>query len=361
MKLKEKRFNSILDAHKGIILDASDLTADAPPSCLFMLLGKHYRNIFKLKSDAVIKKEISRRKRLHPLLKKLVPLFLPEQQVVENRYSLIDKADNRSDPGIDLPSEPVIWMCNHGFRDDTAASLNVIPRHSYLIFGSLPQFYNTLDGISLGLNGVILVNRKIRNTKTVQKAVQVLKLGTDITMFPEGIWNKSPNQLMLPLWPGIYQIARQSGAKIVPVIHYIEKPGNPVKENLIHTVIDEPVSIENLTEEQALSMLRDRMATWYYLMIERYGATVERKEFGNREECLKRWETHLMKAVEIVERYDPVAERNADFRPKAILRPETVWKPVAAMSPTSLNELFQQIYAQKLIKQRMQEDFQRRI
>ncbi len=42
-----------------------------------------------------------------------------------------------------------------------------------------------------------------------------------LIVFPEGVWNKSPNALSLELWPGIYRIACETGAKIVPIVHYI--------------------------------------------------------------------------------------------------------------------------------------------
>lgn len=65
------------------------------------------------------------------------------------------------DDPLELPKEPVIWCVNHGFKDDIAASIHAT-QHSYVYFGSLPHIYNTFDGLSLFLNGVILCGRKIR-------------------------------------------------------------------------------------------------------------------------------------------------------------------------------------------------------
>lgn len=179
-------------------------------------------------------------------------------------------------------------------------------------------------------------------------------------IYPEGIWNKSPNQLALPLWPGIYHMAIQAGAKIVPVIHYIQDPANPVKENVIHTVLGDPISMDGLTEQQGLELLRDTMASWYYLMMERYGKTTRNALVGQEKKPNRIWEQYLQRAVSIVDRYDPQIELRGDFRPRSIPRPETVWAPVAAIAPSTSDQLLHQLYAQKLVSCRKQEDFQRR-
>lgn len=50
--------------------------------------------------------------------------------------------------------------------------------------------------------------------------------------------------------------------------------------NLIHTVVDDPIRIDDLTERQALDYLRDIMATWYYLMIEAYSKSTRAEVLG---------------------------------------------------------------------------------
>lgn len=60
-----------------------------------------------------------------------------------------------------LPSyRPLIFACTHQCKDDIALALASANRHTYLLFASLPDFYGTLDGLALWLNGVILVDRK---------------------------------------------------------------------------------------------------------------------------------------------------------------------------------------------------------
>ncbi len=40
----------------------------------------------------------------------------------------------------------------------------------------------------------------------MEKAINVLKSGTDVILFPEGVWNKTQEKPLLPFYPGIYRI-----------------------------------------------------------------------------------------------------------------------------------------------------------
>lgn len=70
----------------------------------------------------------------------------------------------------------------------------------------------------------MLTNRKVSASKgsSTVKAVRAIRYGTDLMVFPEGVWNKSPNRLLLNLWPGVDRIACETGAKVIPVVHYID-------------------------------------------------------------------------------------------------------------------------------------------
>lgn len=125
------------------------------------------------------------RKKVHSIIKMVESAFLPCQQIFENRNLLRSPEQSPTpDSGIMLPDEPVIWMPNHGFRDDPFASVLAAQRHAYMVFGSLLQFYNTVDGITSWLNGLIMINRKVARSRksSVAKADQVLQRGTDINI-----------------------------------------------------------------------------------------------------------------------------------------------------------------------------------
>lgn len=161
------------------------------------------------------------------------------------------------------------------------------------------------------------------------------------------------------MWPGIYRIACETGAKIVPVVHYIRDTSNTEKNNPIHTVIDDPVRIDNLSERAALDYVRDILATWFYLMMEIYGKTTRRELLGN-DSLEKVWERKLAGSVKLVARYDKEIELNAAFRPKWKVYPQDVWKAVADITDLSKDNVLYVLYARQLMKQLEREDYQRR-
>ena len=117
--------------------------------------------------------------------------------MIENRNRLMDAASTAPDNGITLPDEPVIFCVNHHFKDDILGAVRAVPRHAYILFGSLPAFFNTFDGVSAWLNGVVLCNRKVaasRKTST-ENAIRVLQMSGNLLIFPEGVWNERFRQL----------------------------------------------------------------------------------------------------------------------------------------------------------------------
>lgn len=214
------------------ITGPADFFGDAKPSFLFWPMVKLMRPLLSGDPNKMISKgSIRVRKILHPILLKLLPAFLEYKQVIERK--------------IDIPQEPVIWCPTHCFKDDVAASIGTA-RHAYVLFGSFPMFFNTLDGVGAYINGVAMCNRKSRASKLAaqETAKRLLNMGMDMLVFPEGVWNKTPDKLMLPLWPGAYRLAKETGCKIVPIIHYLADPHKKYEGNVIHTVIADPVSME---------------------------------------------------------------------------------------------------------------------
>ena len=70
------------------------------------------------------------------------------------------------------------------------------------------------DGVTFWVAGMILVNRANKESRKAAKAknTYALKPGASIIIFPEGTWNKSPNELVSGLFSGIYDVAKESGA-----------------------------------------------------------------------------------------------------------------------------------------------------
>lgn len=359
---KKNKIRKIEEMSGENITSITDFTAGKEPSFLFYILADKLNYLLKNNPDeALSEKGIKIRKKLNYLIKKLGPSFLASPQVIENRNVLIDPNSNEPDQGIVVPEKPVIWVANHAFKDDTLASILAAKRNAYIMFGSLPQFYNTFDGITAWINGVVMTNRKVKASKkgSMPKAVKAMELGADLFVFPEGVWNKSPNELLIDFWPGVYRIAKETGAEVIPMVHYVSDPSKKTKDNVIHTVVDDPISIAHLPEEQALELLREKMGTWYYLMMEKYGQSTRAEVLKGFSTSQEAWEEHLIRRASTADRYDLEIELCADYRPKDKIRPEDVFAPIADLTPTTENAHHVE-YAKKLVKERKENDFQRR-
>mgnify|MGYP002570818459 CR=1 FL=1 len=339
--------------NEGLITSEKDLVGDnRPSSVMFPYMVKKYG--YLLNGDLLSEDEIQIRKKINAIIKKLGPSFLKNKQVFENRKSLINPDDTTFDSPIILPSEPVIWMPNHGFKDDPLASVLSCQRNAYFLFASLPQFYNSFDGITAWLNGVTLINRKVASSKkaSVDNCVNVLNHGVDLILYPEGILNKSANELVLDLWPGIYRVAKATGAKVVPIVHYLRDKGpktlknkiNPTKDDIIHTVVDDAIKIDDLSEKAALEYLRDVMATWLYLLIEKYGSISREELIGSHEDSISALEEKLQHNLSTMDYYDSDIEKYSDYRPKDKVRPEEVFESIANIEDINVNNVNDVVY-----------------
>lgn len=360
-KQKEKRIQQILAAHEGQITGLVDLIADQEPSLLFYLFGMRFSKLMQGNVDEEnLKKEIIKRRRIHPVLKRSIPHLIKEKQIIENRRTLLGKPGPDVEPI--LPKEPVIWASNHAFKDDAAGSLMAAKRHVYILFGNISALYNTFDGAFANLNGIVAINRKVKASRstTVNRAASVLRQGTDLLIYPEGVWNKTPAKLLLDFWPGIYRISKETGAWVVPIVHYIKDPICQNPGNIIHTVVDDAVRIDDMSEQAALEYLREIMGTWYYLMLEKYGKSTRKKEIAGFPDSVSAWEYHLTERIKPVERYDKEIELHADYHPMECMSPLTVWKELAAIKHISLENVVQVAEACIRSGQLQREDFQHR-
>ena len=354
------KVDKILKKCGSNVNDISDITANQEPSFLFYILGNRLSFLFKDDPEEVLsEKGMKRRVFLNKVIKKLGPSFLQNQQVIVKRSELVEGAE---DFVFDENEKPVIWAGNHWFKDDTLATVLAAKRNAYIMFGSLPQFFNSPDGLTAFTNGVILINRKNRNSKrtSMPKAVAAMNMGKDLLIFPEGCLNQTYNKLLLYYWPGIYRIATEVGCKVYPVIHYINDPHNPSKDMKIYTVYGNPVSFEGLSEEEGLRTLRDEISTWYYLLMEKYGQSTRKELLGDKTP-MEYWDdyinTHRLSATKY---FDYDYELRADYRPKNVVRPETVWQSVADIKNFNAGNINHILYARQLVELEKSEDIMRK-
>lgn len=153
---------------------------------------------------------------------------------------------------------PAIFVVNHTNSHDIPIASEVIKKHHFVLLGKQPL--EIMDKIAFWLNGVIWVDRKNKVSKALakEKMISVLKSGTNLLMFPEGTWNRSSNKIMLPLYWGVIDIAKESGAPMIPIIlEYTPK--------VCYAKIGEPVYIQSSADKcKEIVLLRDKMATLRY-------------------------------------------------------------------------------------------------
>ena len=355
---RNTQINNLISRLGDRITGPADFFGERKPSPLFYLMNRLARNLHSCDPMKMVTQTgICVRRLVHPVLMLLLPLFMEYKQVFESKNALL---------GIDVPDAPpeldgaAIWCPTHCFKDDVAGS--IAAHHGWIMFGSFPTFFNTLDGLGAYVNGVVLCNRKVKASKTaaMEASKRLLNMGMDLILYPEGVWNKTPDKLILPVWPGVYRIARETGCKIVPVIHYLADPHKKYEGNVIHTVVADPISMESLSEQEGLELLRDTMATWYFLLMEKYGQSTRKDVLNGFETADEAWEDFISMHTAAVEYYDKEAECFADYRPKHIARPEDVWQSVADIQNIHAGNIALVKYAKELVARERRRDFQRR-
>lgn len=370
MNVKQiKKIEDFLIKHKDYLTGLSDLTGDrCIPGSLFNFNTKHFGYLLSNDPEKVLsQKGVNGSKYVFKLIQKFGPLISKSSIIMENRNELLNIKDEngnfKKDKGIVLPDEPVIWAPNHHYKDDVLASVVAAKRPFYIMFGSLPQFYNTFDGVLSYLSGSIIINRKLPESKqaSLEKAKRALEYNTDLLLYPEGVWDKMPEKLLLDLWHGIYKIAKENNTMIVPIVHYIRDitQTEGKKENPIHIVVDDPIDIFSLGEDEGLEKLRETMATWYYLMMEKYGKSTRKELVEGFENSTEAWENHLEKLTGKVEMYDSSIETNAYYTKNEIVTPCSVYEDVANLDIDKDNALTVD-YARKLVKTEKRRNFQQR-
>ena len=162
-------------------------------------------------SKCVNKSGVIIRKIINPLFRNFIMIFTSAKLVIINKNNVSKK-------------ENVIYAGTHGFHDDIIFTIKTANRHAYLLYGNLLDFFKTFHGFGLWVNGVILVDRGNKESRknAVYKMEQAIKNGTNIVMFPEGTWNKNESLIVQKLHLGIYDVAKETGARVVPIATYLD-------------------------------------------------------------------------------------------------------------------------------------------
>lgn len=165
--------------------------------------------------------------------------------------------------------KPVIFACTHIGWKDIEMNFAAVKTHAYLFLGDPRDLYRKAEGLLLHLNGVICMDSDQKNDRFIGKETCVRLLDSDgnLLIFPEGAWNVTENQVVMPLFPGTAEIAIRTGAEIIPVA--TEQYGKHYYVNIgknIHTEGFDLLNIKQLTDE-----LRDVLCTLKWEIWEKHG------------------------------------------------------------------------------------------
>lgn len=247
--------------------------------------------------DVVSKHGIRIRKIFHPAFVKLLPL------TSKNKLKIVKDGFGE----YKIPKDKkLIFVPTHGFKDDVALSLMAAKYHAYMVFASIPDFFYTIDGFALWANGVFLMDRKDEDSKKalLSKVKHAFDLGLKrVVMFPEGVWNKDPNEIVLDLWRGAYVIAKENDALIVPISMLnkdMRLDGDAEnKKGICYASVSNPIDVSSLSEEEATKLLRNILSQGKYNLMEKYSKATRNQLGYNSDEYWKAYVSELIENANI--------------------------------------------------------------
>lgn len=266
----------------------------------------------------ISKKGVMVRKIISPVLRFAVPFVTPN-----SKLTIVRRAK--------LPRKPVIFAATHNFREDAEHTVVIAGRQTYMLNGSISQVFKSFDGITAWIAGMVLVDRTDKESRAsaVSKLVRALELGSSVVIFPEGTWNKSPNELISGLFSGVYDVAKKSGALVVPIATYRNGKRS-------YGISEEAFDICQYAKEEGMQILRDKMATMQWELMENYG-TGRRNEFPYGEEADKYWQNFIDELMAEAEFYDYEVELHTKYRPKGITSPREAFDFMDNLVPNRNN------------------------
>lgn len=207
---------------------------------------------------------IKLRKFIHPIWGPLLKLCTSRKVIVEE-YPQLEKG------------KVYIFVANHSFDEDAISILQTIDRSAYVLQGSTDQMEHNPVFLALWLHGMIYVNRLDKNSRSdaIKKMTRVLQSGTSVVLFPEGAYNNSENQLIMPLFSSPYILGKELGVEVVPMISFNESGSDK-----IYIRVGKPVNLAQYEKYEAMAVLRDKMSTLLYQIIEEHTMPIKRKDLG---------------------------------------------------------------------------------
>jgi len=188
--------------------------------------------------------------------------------------------------------KPVIFASTHGFKDDVLNAVLVAGRPLYILMGALIDFYNSLEGILAWLIGVVLVDRSDKDSRTISlpKMQRAMKFGTNALIFPESAWNLTDSLLVMKLYSGVYKMAIRANVLVAPIATHTEGKN-------CYAILGEPFDITVYGCDEGTQMLRDKLATLKFELMESYSSFLRSELEVSGKSCRTAWEEIKRKII----------------------------------------------------------------
>ena len=232
------------------------------------------------------------------------------------------------------PNEPYIFASTHSFSEDINVALANLDRNAFLLLGSTNQVEYNRGVYCAWLNGLVYVNRLDPKSRkeSMQKMIRLLNSGTSVLIFPEGQYNNTPNLLCQKLFASPYTLNQTTGAKVVPVSSYTLP-----ELDTIYINYGNPINFNNMTKKEALTYLRDILATMQYEQIEKYGGVLSRASLEGKDFLLEFLEQRMQEYLKERWTKDVWDEEIFDFIDKDVTEAKTVRESLANVAITKNN------------------------
>lgn len=119
---------------------------------------------------------------------------------------------------VEVPKDrPIIYANTHRFKPDMEKITLSLTEPSVLMASDFKNAYKTINGWYFNTRPTIFVDPYDAEDKdySYQMMVRYLKEGSNCMIFPEAVWNLSPNDIVLPIFSGAVRAALESNAIIV--------------------------------------------------------------------------------------------------------------------------------------------------
>ncbi|HXY38934.1 MAG TPA: lysophospholipid acyltransferase family protein [Vicinamibacteria bacterium] len=115
-----------------------------------------------------------------------------------------------------VPAGPAVYASNHASALDILVLFGYLPVDFRIVYKRVLSLL-PLVGWSIWLSGHIPIDRKnpFRARRSMEKAAQRIRSGTNVVMFPEG--TRSPDGTVRLFKRGSFSLAIEAGAPVVPV------------------------------------------------------------------------------------------------------------------------------------------------